>query len=278
MDRKLVFFDIDGTVWDWEGVIPDSAKRAIKKLKENGHIPIICSGRARGNIQREDLFDMGFEGVVAACGDYAEFDGKVIFQEFIDRDVLKKVVELSNDCKVPVVLEGPKKHWISRFGFEKDDFVTRMYNEMKEKAVTMDGFTDDMEANKFSGDVLTNSDYNTFKSELLKHFSFIEHGLTPDIKERTDKDLNIIKAVFECVIPGTSKAKGMKKMCEYLGADMEDTYAFGDSNNDLEMIEAAKVGIAMGNGTKEIKEAADYITDGIWEDGIEKALKHFGLI
>ncbi|MCR4933696.1 MAG: HAD hydrolase family protein, partial [Lachnospiraceae bacterium] len=124
----------------------------------------------------------------------------------------------------------------------------------------------------------TSSDYDTFKTELLKHFSFIEHGLTPDIKVRPDKDLNVIKAVFECVIPGTSKAKGMRKLCEYLGADMEDTFAFGDSNNDLEMIEAAKVGIAMGNGTKEIKEAADYITDGIWEDGIEKALKHFGLI
>ncbi|MBR5357254.1 MAG: Cof-type HAD-IIB family hydrolase [Lachnospiraceae bacterium] len=278
MDRKLVFFDIDGTVWDWQGVIPDSAKRAIKKLKENGHIPVICSGRARGNILREDLFDMGFEGVVAACGEYVEYNGKVICQEFIKTDVLKKVVELSNECKVPIVLEGPEKHWISKYGFEKDDFVTRMYNEMKDRAVTMGGFTDDMKANKFSGDVITGSDYDRFKEELIKHFTFIEHGITPDIDLRPDKDLNVIKAVFECVIPGTSKAKGMKALCEYLGVDMEDTFAFGDSNNDLEMIEAAKVGIAMGNGTKEIKEKADYITDDIWEDGIEKALKHFELI
>ena len=54
-EKKIVFFDIDGTVWDWEGKIPQSAKDAVKKLVENGHIPIICSGRAKGHIRDKDL-------------------------------------------------------------------------------------------------------------------------------------------------------------------------------------------------------------------------------
>ena len=59
---------------------------------------------------------------------------------------------------------------------------------------------------------------------------------------------------------------------------MEKTYAFGDSMNDLEIIQAAGVGIAMGNGAPELKEAADYVTSDIGEDGIYRACKHFHLI
>ena len=63
-----------------------------------------------------------------------------------------------------------------------------------------------------------------------------------------------------------------------MGADLKDTFAFGDSRNDLEMLEAAGVAVVMGNGSKEAKEAADYVTTDLDEDGIWNACKHFGLI
>ena len=64
----------------------------------------------------------------------------------------------------------------------------------------------------------------------------------------------------------------------YYGRDIEDTVAFGDGANDYEMLAAANIGVAMGNGTPEAKAAADYVTADCDEDGLQKALEHFGLI
>ena len=275
---KVVFFDIDGTFWDWNWVIPQSAKTAIIKLKENGHFPIICSGRAKGNICNKELLSLGFEGIVAACGNHVEYGGKVLYEKYLDDEIVRKIIEASEKCGVPIVLEGPRKHWISPKGFETDEFVTRMRNDMKENAVTLNGYESDIMINKFSGDVLVSSDFEKFKDDLSVYFNFIEHGLTPDIDRRNDKDFDIVKAVFEVVPPGSSKAFGIKTLCDYLGTDPKDAYAFGDSNNDLEMIECVGTGIAMGNGTDSIKKIADYVTDDIWNDGIYNALVHFGLI
>ena len=67
-------------------------------------------------------------------------------------------------------------------------------------------------------------------------------------------------------------------LCEYWGVDIRNTYAFGDSMNDLEILQAAGIGIAMGNGVPKLKEEADYVTDDIGRDGVYKACKHFQLI
>ena len=70
----------------------------------------------------------------------------------------------------------------------------------------------------------------------------------------------------------------MKKICAYYHMDRACTYAFGDSHNDIPLLKAAEVGIAMGNADPEAKAAADYITDDIRHDGIFNACRHFGLI
>ena len=62
---KAVFFDIDGTIWDAHMWIPESTKRAIRALRENGHLTFICSGRTRAFIQAEELLDLGFDGIIA---------------------------------------------------------------------------------------------------------------------------------------------------------------------------------------------------------------------
>ncbi len=274
---KLVFFDIDGTLWDWGWIIPQSAKEAITRLKENGHIPIICSGRAKGNIRDKQLLSLGFGGMIASCGGYIEIDGKVLHEQYIPAQTVRKIVGLSYKYNVPIVLEGAKKHWISEKGFEKDGFVDLMYQNLGDDAVTIKGYTPDMNATKFSGDVTVMSDYDSFKNELKGEFQFIRHEL-PKAIERPDKDLSEILAVFEAVIPGTCKSEGIKKVCEHFGTSPKDAFALGDSANDIDMIKSVGTGIAMGNGSDSIKAVADYITDEVNCDGVYNALKHFGLI
>ena len=79
-------------------------------------------------------------------------------------------------------------------------------------------------------------------------------------------------------LKGISKATGIHRICQRMGIPMEETIAFGDDRNDLEMIREAGIGVAMGNAIDMVKEAADYVTDSCENLGVVKALHHFGLI
>lgn len=259
---KLIFFDIDGTLWDEHMEIPESTRVAIEKLKENGHKTFLCSGRARGNIQDERLLALGFDGIVAACGNHVEMEGKVLFSNLISPERVREIVEVLDACHMPVVLEGPKKHWISKHGFEEDPFVAYLFEKMQERAVPLDGYTEDIEINKFSADVLPTTDYDTIKREISKDFDILEHT----------------ENVVEFVPKGSSKATGIQWVCDYLQVPLEDTYAIGDSINDLDMLQYVGHGIAMGNATKPAMDAAEYVTTDIHEDGLYLAMEHYGLI
>lgn len=278
-DKKAVFFDLDGTIWDWRRNIPESTVYTIKKLKENDHKVLLCSGRARGNIRAQKVVDLGFDGIVAACGGYVEIGGKVLDNFLIPKDVVKLTVDTINECRMPVVLEGPKKHWISDWGFENDSFVAFMREDMKKDAVSFSKYSKNMKINKFSADVLGVTDYVKIKKQLEFYYKFIEHGITPDFaeKKKTDDSLDIC-GVIEATPLGISKAVGVRKACEYLGVKIENTYGIGDSVNDIDLFECVAHSICMGNGAEKAKEAAEYVTTDIQENGIYNAMKHYELI
>ncbi|MBO4559793.1 MAG: HAD-IIB family hydrolase, partial [Lachnospiraceae bacterium] len=273
MNRKLVFFDVDGTIWDWKRVVPDSAREAVRRMRENGHMAFICSGRAKGNLRAPWLLDIGFDGMVAACGAYVELEGEILYNRIIEQSQVKKTVDVLNRCKMPFVLEGPQKHWVSNWGFDRDDYVANLYELLKDDAVTIGGYTEGIEINKFSADILGMTDYREIRATLDDYFDFIEHGVTPDLllaSEHKGKPLEIL-GVIEAVPKGLSKGVGLKLVCEKLGIAPEDTIAVGDSVNDLEMFETAGTAIAMGNATEAAKQAADWITTDIHEDGVLNA-------
>ena len=85
-------------------------------------------------------------------------------------------------------------------------------------------------------------------------------------------------AIFGDLGPaGITKKTAIEKLLAYIGADREDTISFGDAKIDLSMFEQCAYNVAMGNGGKEIKEAADYITSDVNDDGIYNAFRHLGL-
>ena len=85
-------------------------------------------------------------------------------------------------------------------------------------------------------------------------------------------------AVVEMVPHGYNKGPGLKHACDLLGIDVSDSVAFGDSVNDLDMFKAAGFAVSMGNGSDDAKNAADYVTSTLHEDGISKALSYLNLI
>src|SRR5699024_4905468 len=94
-------------------------------------------------------------------------------------------------------------------------------------------------------------------------------------------DLHITRAtpvLGEALMKGSHKATGMQKILEHFKLDQSQSVAFGDSLNDIEMMEFANIGVAMGNGRDELKAVADYVTANVTEDGIYKGLKKLELI
>ncbi|MCF0130816.1 MAG: Cof-type HAD-IIB family hydrolase [Pseudobutyrivibrio sp.] len=261
---KAVFFDIDGTLWDSDNVIPESTVEAIRQLRANGHKAFICSGRAKGYICNPKLLEIGWDGIVAACGCHVEIGDELVYSRLITREEGLRDIKLVQQYGFKPVLEGPRYLYLDESDFTLQDFYgNKLRREMGENLLPLTENTGNWEFNKFACATEVPSDVRLECFEKLKaDYLLLPHN----------------EAVCEMVPAGHSKATGMKLVCKTLGIDMKDTYAFGDSVNDLEMLSAAGVGIAMGNGTIAAKEAAEYVTTDLHNDGIMNGLRHFGLI
>lgn len=260
---KYVFFDIDGTLWDENMIVPESTKVAIKKLQENGHKAFVCTGRAMGNVNDPQFEEIGFDGFIAACGNHVEMDGKVLYERNMSYEDVKMIYDESRQHQLPIIYEGSKYQWMDREGFEGDSYIAYIVEKLKDAAKFLDDCDlKEIEANKFSALVNENTNYSAVEEALADRFDFMDHG----------------DGIIEAVPKGTSKATGIAWLCEHLDISKEDTYALGDSINDLEMLSFAGHSIAMGNASQVAKDAAEYVTSHIHEDGVFHALKHYNLI
>lgn len=258
---KAVFFDIDGTLWDKNFYIPQSTKEGIKQLRENGHLAFICSGRTRSFITEPALLSLGFDGIVAGCGTYIEKDEKVLFRKELKKEEIQRAISVFRACHMPIVMEGIEYMYLDQKEFRDETYPKGLLDQMGENLLAITGNEENWKASKFSCGRPT-EEYKKAIEELKDDYEILIHGME----------------IVEFVPKGFSKATGIQKTCELLGIKKEDTYAFGDSVNDLDMLKYAGHGIAMGNGTKEAQEAAEYVTADLHEDGIFKGLKHYGLI
>ena len=261
MSSKIVFFDIDNTIWRADQVIPESAKRSIRALRDKGNHAFLNSGRARGFINDRELLGLGFDGIVGGCGCYVEIGGKVLRNDLIPHEVVVGTIKVLKKHRLPLILEGWHHLYVDPEDFADDRYYLSLRQRLGDELQPVTGYTGIWEINKIS----INQEEGRVKNcigDLSWYYDFIFHG----------------NRFIELVPKGHSKATGMDDVCAYYGIPIEDTFAFGDSTNDLAMLEHAGCGIVMGDGSDDAKAAADYITDPLEDDGIEKALQHFGLI
>ncbi len=257
----LVFFDIDGTLWDFDNNIPESTKTALRMLKENGHQIFICSGRTKVYIRSENLLSLGFDGIISGCGTRIEYRGQELLYHTIEPDLLVRTVKLFDDFGMDVMMESRDWLFMDADRMSRDEFGKQLVETLQEVIQPIRDNEQNWEASKFTV-MINHADFRKATELLAKDFEVMVHG----------------EYVMEVVPKGYTKAAGIQFMHERLGVDRADTYAFGDGENDLEMLGYAGCGIAMGNGADKAKEQADHVTDDIHADGIYNACKHFGLI
>ena len=104
-DTKVVFFDIDGTIYLYGEGVPEDTLEAIRQLRKNGHIAVLCTGRTTAMIFPE-ITDIGFDGIIAGAGTYAEYKGKELYRYILQEDIAKEVIKTMRECGIMAIPEG----------------------------------------------------------------------------------------------------------------------------------------------------------------------------
>lgn len=256
--RKVLFFDIDETLISHKTfAIPESTKNALRKAKENGHLIFINTGRTKSLIG-DDIKELGFDGYVCGCGTYIEVNNKVLYNNIVNKENYNAILKGLKKYKLNCVLEGEEAIYVDEN--TEDDFL--LSNLRKQNYPVEPYDLENMKFNKMFIRYDDNKYIDSFCEDIKDIFDYIDHG----------------KGTRELVPIGHSKGSGIDFLVKYFNVDIEDTFAFGDSNNDIPMLEHVKNSIVMGNGNPELFEKATFVTKHIDEDGIEHAMKHFNII
>ena len=277
MERKVIFIDVDGTLVDYENVLPASAKEAIVKARKNGHRVYICTGRSKAEVY-DEIWNIGLDGMIGANGGYIEDQGQVILDLMLTYDECKHIVDWLKKRNLEFYLESKNGLFGSENFEERGEPVIQEYSRRKGKdhAETMrvrDAFPDMIfNAPLYRDDV---SKISFILNSYQDHLDSIK--AFPDLKCSTWGGKGEMALFGDIGVKDVTKAYAIEKLLEHIGADKEDTIAFGDAKVDIPMLEYCQIGVAMASGGEEIKAMADMVTDGVDEDGLYKAFVRLGL-
>lgn len=260
--KQAVFFDIDGTLWDENFQIPESTKEAIIKLQEKKIYTFINTGRTKAFVTDPELLNLKFDGIIAGCGTYVEYQSKMISQSLIQLEELKNMITFFKKNKIPAVLEGTDNMYLDEDDFIDPTYAKRMKSLLGNRLLPIKGNESNLEVHKFSCGIM-NEQQKTILNTLHDKYDVLIHEMP---------------LVAELLPKGYGKFFGIQEVCKHLEIDEKNTYAFGDSVNDLDMLSNVGHGIAMGNGSEHAKKVAEFVTSKLREDGIYNGLVHFGLI
>lgn len=258
MERKIVFFDIDGTLLNEEKEIPESAKRAIHLLQEKGIYTAIATGRGPQMFDwiREEL---NIDSYVSINGQYVVFEGEEIYANPMNPEMLADITKMAASKGHAIAYCNHQEVKVSE---EDHPYIQASFNHF----LKLDHPPVDREYYKHSpvyqGHLFCEAQDEQMYVERYPEYCFIRwHKYAADFLPK-----------------GCSKAAGILKLLEATGIKKENCYAFGDALNDVEMLALAGTGIAMGNAVPEAKAAADVITASCSEDGILRGLIQVGLL
>lgn len=262
MDKKIIFFDIDGTLADeYTFEIPTSTILAMKQAQANGHLLFVNTGRGSCFVEKS-ILSLPLDGIIYGCGTEISYHHHTIAFHQFSKDLRKRIIASSYKYHLENILEGntaiyyPNKKLIDPFVIHQrlhyldEGFPVRTYD-----------LNDDCIFQKMATWYQDEKDIKAFMNEFKDELAFINRN-----------------GFYEILPKAYNKATGIQETIDYLHIPLENTFAIGDSTNDLTMLNYVHTSIAMGNSAKELFPVVDYVTTSLHDDGIYNALKHFHII
>lgn len=251
---RAIFLDIDGTLIDGtDGPFPDDVA-LLEAAREAGHKIFLSTGRSLAALPPQLKNPRWVDGVIAGCGATVSLYGSIIYRKFVPPELLPEICKLYFKNGKWCVFEGETgvfalgRYPLFDYGgppgpvVGADDFQRRYANELITK-ITMEGF------------------------------------LTAEERTVFEPALHIIEfaAYSEAIVSGESKLSGMDKALAALGLTRDCAIAIGDSENDIDIVRAAGLGVAMGNACEALKAVAKVVTGNVGRGGIATILKKYVL-
>lgn len=255
---KPIFIDVDGTLFDYESYsVRQSTKDIIKELYESKQYDIyVSTGRGVNNCNILNDIKPYIKGYNVVNGGQIIIDNKVVYENYISIDVIKRLINTLDDLKASYSMLASNheyRHFSSKEAqIEFDSKVQNPY-------------------------ILIDYDDLSWIDKVIQVW-IIEPNELLDKVQALFPELHVFYwgQVGADVVPnGRTKGTGIKKVIEIMDYDVNNTYGIGDAANDLPMFEAVKVSICMGNGTPEAKNAATYITETSGKDGLALGIKQY---
>ena len=242
----------------------------INECKKQDIKTIICTGRNPGSIQ-QDIWDLDMDGAVYSGGCSIRYQDKWIQKTVIPKEAVTKIFNkeifgIAVETQMNVYMNESAAKIYQNLFLEK----TKGIDETKRKKIkTENKFLYENNIKEFDPEK-----EDVYKICLIDHKEKLEQ-----IQEEMKQICSIAQLIpfadrwmLECIPSGCDKGKAIKVLNDYLGIETKESMAFGDGENDIKMLKAAGVGIAMKNGSKKLLEKADVICDSVQQDGIYKEL------
>ena len=255
---KAVFFDVDGTLVSHKSKsIPDSAKQALITLRKKGIKVFLSTGRHIRELKNMPTNEVEFDGYILLNGQLGlDENQNIVFSNAFSKEDVDGLLDIFYKKEYPFVLVNAEGHYMNYI------------NEFVE--IAMEGVSTPIPPiREYQGEdlyqatvfVLPEEDEN-FSKKLPRGCKMARWGTHG----------------ADIIATEGGKAVGMKFFSELLGILPEEMMAFGDAQNDIDMIEYAGIGIAMGNGEECLKQIADYVTSDVDENGVFNALHNYNLL
>lgn len=260
-----IFFDIDGTLIDTRaGIteISDKLAKALPYLRERGYLTCVASGRSKAylpNLKGE------FGGYITCNGASAEIDGKILFEKYIDPMKLRAFTDYMDGHGFGYILENSQECFTTEFGSK-----------------TFQGLSGRLAKNYSCFYPLADLEHPETLQVTKMQIACDDAKEFAEVQRIFAEDFDILPHRYEMAADvepvGVSKASAILEIIRILNIPGENTYAFGDDYNDVEMIRTVAHGIVMTPHVPALDTIGAYVTGSVAEDGVYMGLKHFGLV
>ncbi len=274
MTTKYLFLDIDYTLYSPKaGKVPESACMAIEQARENGHKVFLCSGRSAAEAKK--YLDFPVDGFVFASGAMCYAEGKLVYNHPIDPDTVEELLRMIRSSNMGVLLGGAAGAYLDAKCYEELSwYLSAGEPDIEKRAAIM------------TANGMYTEDHRQMDDPIYKLCASLPHGESfAALQDKISFPFKLVVTVtspygdFTEITDSTmTKSSGIREVLKTYGADMQNAVGIGDSGNDIDMIEACGLGIAMGNASEDVKQCADFVTTDIDADGIMNAFRHAGVI
>ncbi len=260
---KMVATDIDGTILRGDFGFSPAVKSCVKDLCEHGVKVVLVTGRMHcAALKLANELGLNTPIVSYQGGMIKEnsLDGKVYYNKYLEPEYARKIINWARENGIHINLYMDDVLYV-----EKDDEIIRQYTEARYISYKV-------------------SLFNDLKFEKINKILLIDYA-NPEKVNQWVKYLNkeypqlyvVTSTPYFCEIshPDAKKSTAVEYLCKLWDIKQEEVLTIGDQNNDIELLKAGGIKVAMGNATDELKACADYITDTVTNDGFVKAVEKF---